>query len=305
MQKTREDQWDGNPPQVTSFLELGIPDSSADSPVCGFGWRFRYEATWTQLRGFSLSLWFDPHLCCGMRLQEFSIELTIVTSRQVIPLIPGVAMRKKRILIHNHPLQPVEGSLVQLKIKVTFNANDGLCFPTFDPPPVQLQSVFGGGMETAVRALRTSLVQPSFADTKIYLYSAKSGGRARRPRPLFGNSDLLASSCSYFKDCKYRFPHKFTPFIDHIVPVLLENDFKGGVPCDLYSEDVEVIQTLSSSGYGYDSDSDLESVSDGEENEDGKAATRPKRPSPSSDDNTEGWAYFPSNPYLITLTVPC
>jgi hypothetical protein len=44
--------------------------------------------------------------------------------------------------------------------------------------------------------------------------------------------------------------------------VLSETAFQSGTPCDLFVDDPEVIQQLSSGDYGYDSDSDLESISD-------------------------------------------
>jgi len=44
--------------------------------------------------------------------------------------------------------------------------------------------------------------------------------------------------------------------------VLSGTGFKRGVRGDLFVDDLEVIQKLSSDGYGYNSDSDLESILD-------------------------------------------
>ncbi|KAF9445918.1 hypothetical protein P691DRAFT_709568 [Macrolepiota fuliginosa MF-IS2] len=260
VQKTQPDKWEGNPPRVTSFLKFRVPRSRL-SPVCGFGWRFRSAITMSRKNEASLSLWFDPHLCGGMRLSSFEIEVTIVKSRgqESIDIGPVTMVDcTEFICINDHRFSP-EGSFIELTITLKFSSNDHLCFPTFDPPPVIQDGVHSvvplpGGAPSVVKALLTSLDRPSFVDTKLYLYSARVGGRVRRPKALFGNSQLLGSSCSYFND------------------LLFENDFRGGVPCDLYGEDTEVIKKLADSGYGYDSDSDLESIYSDEDIDEGEEA---------------------------------
>ncbi|KXN89435.1 hypothetical protein AN958_05597 [Leucoagaricus sp. SymC.cos] len=127
-----------------------------------------------------------------------------------------------------------------ITITVTFNTTDGLTFPT--TPQVNTQA-----------ALRDSLENPDFIDTKFYLYSAKRQGLPTRPKVVYAKSRLLIDSSSYLTNL-----------------LSTESGFdRSGSPCNLREESNTEMAKLVAEKYEYDSDSDLESLPDDEaDNED-------------------------------------
>lgn len=119
-----------------------------------------------------------------------------------------------------------------ITISLLFNVSDGLTFPTTPHPSTQT-------------VLGQSLEDPSFIDTKFYLFSAKCRGLPTEPKAVYAKAQLLGSSSSYLES-------------------LLSPDkgFSNGTPCLLKEETPEEIAKLAAEKYDYDSDSDLESLPD-------------------------------------------
>lgn len=244
IQKSRQDQWETSPARVTSHFKFSFSSWSSGSnyysPNCGFGWRFRGYINYSgSVNQAALYLHWEPNICAGMSLNDIAASVEI----EGVGGIAGYKTTYTDWYMQMGSPHAVSGytvnrySQVDVTVSLLFTASSGLCFP--EPPPPQSRAT------TALLGLvQASSRRPSPADTKFYLYSAKIGRRAARPKPLFGISSLLRNSATYWEN------------------MLSETGFKHGVPCDLFHDDPEVIQKLSGDDYDYDSDSDLESVAD-------------------------------------------
>ncbi len=216
MLKARADCWSTNLAQISSFIEVPssekLPSSSAStqkllSSVCGLGWRFEFSkgvhcevsksnAFEPERRG-SITVMYKTHQCRGMGFRN----LTITVDVQFL----GCAAAKKtsalKQVFHHpaisqdweigtyiEPFPPGQGK-AHFVITVAFDPNDGLSLPTTISSRLS-------------EVLALSLEGQMLIDTKFYLYSGKSKGKARNPRAVYGNAGLLTDTSTYVRDCK-------------------------------------------------------------------------------------------------------
>ncbi|KAJ3572389.1 hypothetical protein NP233_g3123 [Leucocoprinus birnbaumii] len=243
IQKTRQDQWDANPARVTSYFQFSLPSwsfgSNYYSPTCGFGWRFYASISSYSGNQATLNMFWEPYHCAGMSLKlTQSVQVSGIGGSQGYQNTYNSYMQNGvQTIVSGYRVD--RNSQPEVTVSLLFDSSFSLCLPELSAPPPQTKA-----RAVLLDLIRISSRKPSPADTKIYLYSAKKGHRAARPKPLFGNSNLLRDSATYWEN------------------MLSEIGFKHGVPCDLFVDDPEVLQKLSSDDYDYDSDSDLDSIVD-------------------------------------------
>lgn len=185
--KFREDRWNTSPPQVTSYLEYSNPEgdsrrttrdkSPTGSPTCGFGWRFVIEDS---------RLIFQRHNCSST-LSDVVINVKVSYPGGNTKPAEGTytcSFVKSESKIGTYPLQ--QGGSARFEITLTFNTSDDLSLPTT--------------FESHLKAFRYSLDEPSFADTKFYLFSARVRGRPAVPKAVFARSQLLINSSTYLRN---------------------------------------------------------------------------------------------------------
>ncbi|KAF9441840.1 hypothetical protein P691DRAFT_536473 [Macrolepiota fuliginosa MF-IS2] len=249
VERIREDKWNANPPQVTSYLTYPRFEPSGDhnsaiyaSPICGFGWRFQFIDTFHYQRSSSmprvqelvgqLEVTFQPQRCSSMPFSNVKVRVKVsypmdeaksVHEREFVDVS---VIKDSELGIYTEPLR-YKGQ-TQVEITLTFNPSDGLSLPT--TPSINTRI-----------ALRHSLDGPTFVDTKFYLFSTKVQGRPALPKIVFAKSMLLTNSSSYLHDL-------LTP----------GTGFTNGTPCDLRQNVPEEVAKLDPDAFEYDSDSDLE-----------------------------------------------
>ena len=208
-----QDQWEASPAKVTSRFRLSFTSSSSssasssssptsssssstsssssstyNSPICGFGWRLKYTINTEKT---TLGLSWDPHLCYRLGLGEITVSVQILdtgssqkyqNSRKGLRMSDGV----KRLCSGYTVTQkrPIE-----IVLSLLFDSSIGLSFPS-SPPRA---NVF------LLEFLDASLTRPSPVDTKLYLYSARKGHQATRPKSLFVSSNTLRNSAFYWE----------------------------------------------------------------------------------------------------------
>lgn len=213
------DSWTSNPPQVTSVITCTIgmstPTESSvvthTSPTCGLGWRFQVLETYSskppgpnaqsQEKSLAACVSLSFHPPSMFTILAFS-SVTIHVKVTFTTDAPDLTYEKEFThvsLKDVHDLGSYEpprykGKALKTYIATTlmFNPSDGLTLPT--TPHVNTQA-----------ALRDSLEDPSFIDTKFYLYSAKHRGLPTRPKVVFANSRLLVDSSSYLESREHPF----------------------------------------------------------------------------------------------------
>ncbi|KAF5354200.1 hypothetical protein D9756_007027 [Leucocoprinus leucothites] len=264
VEKSKDDVWSSNPPQVTSFIACprssphsGVPSprpgapspdpaTTYTSPICGFGWQFRLNESYhyQTSKGNALvqelvgrrALSFQPHMCSSMPLR--SVKVTVKASYPDAldtsnssheRVFSNVAIRTSDegdIGTYDEP--PQYRGRTHFQITITFDPSDKLSLPN-------------SSSTNTKKALRCSLDALSFIDTKFYLFSRRVNSRPACPKVVYAKSELLETSSPFLKD------------------LLSEGTgFSSGSPCDL-SEDVpEELNKLDEGAFEYDSDSDLE-----------------------------------------------
>ncbi|KAJ3562786.1 hypothetical protein NP233_g9358 [Leucocoprinus birnbaumii] len=229
-EKFQDDVWCSNPPQVTSYIirpRSGFPGFHTSitytSPACGLGWRFELHESTSSQKPFSppqlsTKLYFHPQICSSMTLKNPSAKVKVSYPDAENPpptcerLIPDVIIRSTNrhdIGEYDEPSK-YRGRAV-FEITITFDPSDELSFPTTSPTSTK-------------KALRQSLDNSSFHDTKFYLFSRKS-------------------------------------LVDRLVLRFLLSrgtEFSGGTPCDISKDVQQEIQKLNPDSFDYDSDSDLD-----------------------------------------------
>lgn len=213
MQRFRDDRWNTTPPSITTFLSypntpgsVDAPVTSYTSPICGFGWGFRFARRHLYLESTGNShvqeltgrvgLVFQPRACSGIRLKDVSICV-----RAKFPLkednndcktlekhYDAVSLSAERAIgTYIEPFQL--GDRAFFEITLTFNRDDHLAFPTTNSSITNV-------------TLTSSLDGLSPVDTKFYLYSAKVKGRPGQPRAVFANGKVVSDSSTYVRDCE-------------------------------------------------------------------------------------------------------
>jgi hypothetical protein len=208
--RTLADRWNACPPQVTSFLSIPAPAAPSsgskikyESPACGFGWQYqvvesyRSQPSTSDTQKIELVRHVDvsfkqPGLFSSLSLSNAAFQVKVTypkTSRAAqekefahVSLKIGCELGTYEAPMHYN-------GCIAIAITLTFNKSDGLSLP--NSPSVNLQN-----------ALHQSLDNPSFIDTKFYLYSAKKGGLPARPKSAFAKSQLLVNSSPYIHDCE-------------------------------------------------------------------------------------------------------
>ncbi|KAJ3562784.1 hypothetical protein NP233_g9357 [Leucocoprinus birnbaumii] len=254
--KFREDDWCSNPPRVASYLSYPLSKSPSPnsrtayiSPICGFGWRFEIDESFTYQTPASnpqvqelvgqTKVFFQPHLCSSMPLSNISATVkvtypdaddTSLGSERTFPNIaihtPGPSREEHNLGTYSGPPQ-YKGN-THIEVAINFNPSDGLSLPN-------------SSTANTKKALRRSLDTASFVDTKFYLFSSKIDGLPAHPRELFVKSELLIPSCAFFKDMLSQ-----------------DTGFSKGTPCDLLEDVPEEMRKLEADSFDHDSASDLE-----------------------------------------------
>jgi len=192
MERSCQDQWEASPAKVTSRFRLSFTSSSSSSayysPICGFGWRLKYVINTEKA---TLDLYWDPHLCYEMGLGKITVSVQILNtgnSQEYQKSLEGLCMSGgvKRLCSGYTVTQkrPIE-----IVLSLLFDSSIGLSFPS----PQPRANVF------LLEFLDASLTRPSPADTKLYLYSARKGHQATRPKSLFVSSNTLRNSAFYWE----------------------------------------------------------------------------------------------------------
>ena len=192
MERSCQDQWEASPAKVTSRFRLSFTSSSSSSayysPICGFGWRLKYVINTEKA---TLDLYWDPHLCYEMGLDKITVSVQILNtgnSQEYQKSLEGLCMSGSvKRLCSGYTV--TQKRPIEIVLSLLFDSSIGLSFPS----PQPRANVF------LLEFLDASLTRPSPADTKLYLYSARKGHQATRPKSLFVSSNTLRNSAFYWE----------------------------------------------------------------------------------------------------------
>jgi len=211
--KVIDDSWLTSPPQVTSvitFTRLSNPaESSAvvhTSSTCGLGWRFHVVEKYLSKLSNSNTRPQDESLVATVQLSfhpppsvftVFAFNVAVVHVKVVYPDSSSRVTHEQKF--HEFSLKGVHqlGSYEEppqyrgrthITISLTFDASYDLSFPTTPHPKIE-------------NVLSQSLDDPSFIDTKFYLFSAKRRSLPVAPKAVYGQSRLFAQN-SYLESRK-------------------------------------------------------------------------------------------------------
>jgi len=212
--KVIDDSWSSSPPHVTSvitFTRLSNPAESSAvvhaSSTCGLGWRFHVVEKYLSKSSDSNSRPQDQSLVAMVQLSfhpppplftVFPFNTAVVHVKVVYPDSPSHVIHEQKFcglsLKDAHQLgsyeePPQYRGRTHITISLTFNASYDLSFPTTPYPKIH-------------DVLSQSLDDPSFIDTKFYLFSAKRRSLPTVPKVVYGQSRLFAQFNSYLESRK-------------------------------------------------------------------------------------------------------
>ncbi|KAJ3573689.1 hypothetical protein NP233_g2262 [Leucocoprinus birnbaumii] len=249
-----QDDWTLHPMIFTSHLSLrrhqpGDNRSqmiTCKSPVCELGWAFEVEMTavppdsWFPNPSDRVSLYIQP----GMRVTGMGLTAARITVDTPILSAPSHTKEFKNVVLDCRQrlgvyLYPTLTGDVRFDITLTFDEENSrhLVFPA---PAI---ANFSQSLSSTNKALRNSLDDPSFIDTKFYLFSAKCRGKPTGPRSIYAKSTLLIGCSEYIQDL-------LSP----------QTEFQAGTQCNIRDQVSEEIAKLDPDSYDYESDSDLDDV---------------------------------------------